>query len=407
MNNARDKGWKAAVGILDDWERNRGHLDELLDQRDPGGNRWLVREVFRNWLLIEQILKERVRKPPRPVTLNILRLAVAECLARGEQAAAQIVHFAVQEARRMQLSASECRFINAVMRGIVRDGTLARTGGLRDTHPQWLVDHWMAQFGEGDTLKFLEWNQTIPGLTIVADDCPRYAEKTEWSGYFRVKKGCIEEAIGDLHAGKAYAQDPFARIPVELLDVQLGETVLDLCAAPGGKTRQLAKATGQGGRVLAVDRPGRRLQRLEGNIRNQHLDNVVVYGSRLETVSDVELSRLTGSNRFSAVLIDVPCSNTGVMQKRPDVKLRLRPDDFDKQAAVQLELLGRAAHLTAPGGRLVYSTCSVEKRENTAVVEAFLQAHPGWKLGDSVISYPWRCGHDGGGAFLLTKRLSD
>ena len=107
-----------------------------------------------------------------------------------------------------------------------------------------------------------------------------------------------------------------------------------------------------------------------------------------------------------AILIDVPCSNTGVIQKRPDVKIRLHEDTFARMAELQLELLGHAARWLRPGGRLVYSTCSLETEENAGVVEGFLRANPAYRQAACVVSYPWQCGHDGGGAFLLTKSTS-
>jgi 16S rRNA (cytosine967-C5)-methyltransferase len=108
---------------------------------------------------------------------------------------------------------------------------------------------------------------------------------------------------------------------------------------------------------------------------------------------------------FDAVLIDVPCSNTGVIRRRPDVKLRLKDRDIARQAAQQSILLEHAARWVRPGGRLVYSTCSLEKEENTGIVDAFCGSHPEWKLEKSVLSLPWEAGHDGGGAFLLTREI--
>ena len=199
-------------------------------------------------------------------------------------------------------------------------------------------------------------------------------------------------------------QDPFSRIPVEMLEVASGESVLDLCAAPGGKSRLLAHAMGGKGRLILVDKPGPRLDRLQSNSAAfPHRPEVI--GARLEELEKEGSENGLPPQGMDAVLIDVPCSNTGVMQKRPDVKLRLREDDISRLAEEQGKLLALAARWVRPGGRLVYSTCSLEEEENAGVVDRFLEATTGWDLKDRTISLPWECGHDGGGAFLLTKKL--
>lgn len=407
MNNFIETGWQPAVDLLVAWERQRGHLDELFDQQDPGQNRWLVREVFRNWLPIENVIMGHVRKTPRPVAMQILRLAVAECMIRTDQHHARIVHHAVDTAKGTGLSESECRFVNAVLRTILREGTAKKEISQIETHPGWLVDRWRRNFGEPDTLRLIEWNQGLCGLTVMADACPGYAEATKWEGYYQVVPGRIGEALEDLRRGTVYAQDPFARIPVALLELQPGERTLDLCAAPGGKTRLISDALGGKGIVVALDRPGARFTRLRQNVKRMRHNNVKLAACSLEELTGQDLLELAGTTELPAVLIDVPCSNTGVMRTRPDVKLRLQPEIIPRQARIQLELLEKAAHFVAPGGRLVYSTCSIEPEENTDVIKAFLEGRRGWSLGESVMSYPWNCDHDGGGAFLLTRDSSE
>jgi 16S rRNA (cytosine967-C5)-methyltransferase len=127
-----------------------------------------------------------------------------------------------------------------------------------------------------------------------------------------------------------------------------------------------------------------------------------IIGSPLEELEGCAPEHGLQAGSMDAVLIDVPCSNTGVIQKRPDVKLRIKADEISALGTRQLELLELAARWVKPGGRLVYSTCSLEAEENTEVVEAFCRRNPSWQLQRSVISLPWECGHDGGAAFLLT-----
>ncbi|MEX0325963.1 MAG: RsmB/NOP family class I SAM-dependent RNA methyltransferase [Puniceicoccaceae bacterium] len=391
--------WRAAVELLIRWEKGAGHLDDLLESVDPGRLRWLVMEVFRRWLVIGALLEGRMRREPRPKVRQLLRLALGESLAHPEESA-KVVHHAGELGGILGLSPAERGFVNAVLRSCLRAG-LPDAAEVEASHPEWMVERWREQFGQEATRRLLQWNQEAGSLYIHSPVCPAYAETTEWPNYYRVPPGRFREALPDLSHGSAYVQDPFARIPVELLDPQPGERVLDLCAAPGGKTRLIAGAMKGKGTLTAVDRPGPRMERLRENISKIPGKSVAVLA---EAVENLRPSPFGGP--VDGLLIDVPCSNTGVMQKRPDVKLRLRREDIDTQASCQLKLLHHAAKLVRPGGRLVYSTCSLEAEENELLVAAFLESSPHWHLGRSVLSRPWECHHDGGGAFLLTREMS-
>lgn len=392
--------WRQAVALLVKFERGAGHLDELLDQATRLQMRWLVMQAFREWHSINRILEPRLGKPPRPVTLNLLRLAVAECLSCTAEDRPKVVHHAVEAGRVLKLSKAECGFVNAVLRTILREGNLERAT-VSNSHPEWLRKRWEKQFGEDATRKLMEWNQGIPAFHVSAEEEPPYAEATEWEGFYRIKRSLFREAIADLEAGKTYLQDPFTRIPVALLDPQPGESIMDLCAAPGGKSRLIARRMGGQGRLILVDKPGPRLERLRENAARFGVDLPEIIGSPVEELAQAGADALRPGT-MDGVLIDVPCSNTGVIQKRPDVKIRLVEADIARLASGQLRLLKEAARWVRPGGRLVYSTCSLEEAENAAVVEAFRRDVPGWNLEQTILSLPWECGHDGGAAFLLT-----
>jgi 16S rRNA (cytosine967-C5)-methyltransferase len=195
----------------------------------------------------------------------------------------------------------------------------------------------------------------------------------------------------------------------ELLAPSPGSTALDLCAAPGGKSLLLAAMVGPGGCVVSVDQPGARIARLELNAARHRAANPA--GARIEIVAaDVlALDAATLAVRslpaqFDAVMLDAPCSNTGVLRHRVDARWRLQPGDPAAQAETQLKLLRAAAAFVAPGGRLVYSTCSLEPEENAGVIEAFLAgAGTDFTLERSIEHRPWETGHDGAGVFLLRR----
>jgi 16S rRNA (cytosine967-C5)-methyltransferase len=151
--------------------------------------------------------------------------------------------------------------------------------------------------------------------------------------------------------------------------------------------------------------PGARIDRLKENLsRTSGIDVALVQADVLENVA-LELREHRLPVMFDGVLLDAPCSNTGVMRHRVDVKWRLQPGDFKKHPQQQLSLLHSAARLVSPGGRLVYSTCSIDAEENEHVVRAFLASKAGgpFKLDRSILHYPWTSGHDGGAAFLLRR----
>lgn len=400
MSGENDE-WAAAVKLLVDFASGRGHLDDLLEGSELSRTRWLIMETFRQWFVIERILEPRLRRQPRPASLNLIRLAVAECLSRTESEHPKVVHHAVETAGHIGLSKPERGFVNGVLRTLLREG-IAERKTVEGSHPEWMTRRWLRQFGEAGLAALLEWNQSPPAIHVSAGSPPAYGEDTPWEGFYKVKPSRFGEALEDLESGKVYVQDPFARIPVSLLDPVPGERVLDLCAAPGGKSRLIARRLGGKGSLVLVDKPGRRLERLRKNMARFSGVTQRITGSRIEDLSPGEAGDSLEQGRFDAVLIDVPCSNTGVIRKRPDVKVRLAETDLTRLAEAQGALLQRAAAWVRPGGRLVYSTCSLEPEENDERVEAFLETFPSWELKERRMSLPWECGHDGGGAFLLT-----
>ncbi len=393
-------GWSEAVELLAAFARRREHLDDLLDHYRPGRAHGLVMESFRQWFRIERLLEGRLRKNPRPRVHALLRLALAEALWHGGERAEVIVHHAVDIARHLGMSESEAKFLNGVLRAVFRDaeGFHALRRDPWAAYPDWMGRRWRGGFGEERALALCKWNEKRPPWYVRAEKKPPWAERTGFDGYYRVPGAQTQRALAALASGEAYAQDPFAGIPVDLLEPHPGEIVHDYCAAPGGKSREMAARMGGRGRLVVLDRPGRRSDRLEENLRHLPSSFYVQLRCSLEEVREDQLGQ-----EADGILLDVPCSNTGVLARRPDVKVRLREEDIVAMAATQLGLLEKAATHLRPGGRLVYSTCSLEKEENDDVVETFLSRNRGWGLAETRFSFPPEADHDGGGAFLLTS----
>ncbi len=186
--------------------------------------------------------------------------------------------------------------------------------------------------------------------------------------HLRLPRGKAIETLPGFRDGGWWVQDLAASLPARLLGAGEGRTVLDLCAAPGGKTMQLAAA---GWSVIAVDSSAKRLSRLEENLDRTGLEAAVVQG---------DIRQWQPGEAADAVLLDAPCTATGIFRRHPDVLHRIEPRQIAEMAALQAELLTRAAVWVKPGGTLVYATCSLEPAEGEEQIAAFLSGHPGWTI---------------------------
>ncbi len=460
--------WTAAVSLLERWLVRGERADYLLEKVDQRGAaaadrpacQRLLFGAIRNFGRLDAALGRLTARKPRARLRAVLLVAGYELLEAAEAPAepgwaARIVDHAVDQAKDL-LSPAEARLVNAVLRRLADGPELHRTAPEAGadaaelaefhSHPEWLVRRWQARLGLEATLRLLRWNQTPPpvyGRWRGPGEPPPWLQATAWSGFHVVPAGRWPEVEPLLAAGTMYLQDPATRIAAGLLDPRPGETVLDLCAAPGGKSLLLAdllevraataaapvkapvtaglpteasakvglptEALAKVGRVVAVDQPDeRRLERLRANLAKARGVDVAVVPADVLELSARRLEEQSLPGAFPAVLLDTPCSNTGVMRHRVDVKWRLHETDLAAHARQQLALLTAASRLVAEpaagGGRIVYSTCSLEAEENEGVVEAFLRASDGrFQLEEARRSRPWEDGCDGASAFLLRR----
>ena len=199
--------------------------------------------------------------------------------------------------------------------------------------------------------------------------------------------------------GRFYMQDPSTTLAVDLLNAQPGETVLDACAAPGGKTLMLAEAMKGRGQLIAADANADRLDQLHANLSRTKTEGVTVIA---RAVKDLRPGTDLPEEGVDALLLDVPCSNTGVLQRRPEARWRYRPDMMPDLEEAQRALLHFGADLVRPGGRMVYSTCSSTDPENSDLVSSWIEEHPGWTLEEQAARIPGE--HDTDGAFAAVLR---
>lgn len=364
---------RAALGKLD-----RSLCQELV----YGMVRW---EMTLDWL----VARKTSARPQAGVVQLLLRLGLYQIFWLERIPAHAAVHETVELAKRLGCVA-QTGFLNAVLRGYLREreATLRQLETLKRedpavgySHPAWLAERWQGRWGAEKTARLLEWDNSPPptyarvnSLKTDAATLTRLWQAEgigftprawDWTGenlVFELQSHPSLAEWGDFQQGLFYIQDPSTLLAVRELNPQPGENILDLCAAPGGKTTYMAQVMGNRGRILAHDTQPARLRRL--------VENCVRLG-----VSCVEAAETLPAvpGLFDRILVDAPCSNSGVLRRRVDLRWRIRPEELTRLREAQAMLLRRAAVLLKPGGRLVYSTCSLEPEENELVTQDFLR----------------------------------
>ena len=310
------------------------------------------------------------------------------------------VHETVEMARELGFG-PQTGFVNAVLRGYTRERveTEKLLAELKTTqpplgysHPDWLYERWQKQWGPEKAAQLMAWNNTAPATfarvntlkTDAAKLTARWetervkfsARNIDWAAdglVFQLESHPSLATLRSFQDGWFYIQDPSTLIAVAELDPKPGEAILDLCAAPGGKTTYIAQLMQNRGRIAAQDAQPDRLELIR--------ENCTRLGVTCVEASVAPAGVLVNpAKKFDRILVDAPCSNTGVMRRRIDLRWRIRPEEIERLRADQLNLLNQAAPRLKPGGTLVYSTCSLEPEENSEVVKQFLAAHPEFKL---------------------------
>lgn len=375
MTEERDIGLparRAAIDIVSSALTRRAGVEEALSRpgfrnlepRDRGFAMALAMATLRRLGPIELALDGRLAKPPPEAVRNILRIGVTQAFLMDTPAFA-----AVTTSVDLAASHSSTRAFKGLVNGVLR-GLLREPPKLDDPEslcPPWLYARWSAAFGADAASAMAALIADEPATDLSLKD-PAQAERLAGELEAEILPGPSLRTArkGDVAAWPAYdegawwVQDASAAIPARLLDVKPGESALDLCAAPGGKTLQLAAA---GAGVVAVDRSAARLTRVA--------ENMTRMGLTAESVT-ADAGDWADTRTFDAVLLDAPCSATGTYRRHPDVLWAARPSDIAALAGVQSRLLDSAAERVKPGGRLVYCVCSLEPEEGEAQIAAFL-----------------------------------
>jgi 16S rRNA (cytosine967-C5)-methyltransferase len=365
----------AAVALLDAVLGERRMMaDVLADPAGPmtglapgdrGRAQRLALTVLRHLEQADRVLAPHVRRAPPRTVQNVLRLAVVELAVEGA-AAHGVVNAAVDLVRRGHKTGHAAGLVNAVLRKLA-EGPDLFAGLSPQKLPMWLRQPLVHAWGR-EAVTGMEAVQALsPPLDITVRDGAEAPEGAVLlpTGSLRLADAGQVTALRGYAAGGWWVQDAAAALPVRVLDPKPGERILDMCAAPGGKTLQLAAA---GAEVTALDMSGPRLARLRENLARTKLWAEVVQG---------DATRWRGPAPFDAVLLDAPCSATGTIRRHPD--LPFVKDGFEIHGLIELQarMIDAALRLLRPGGRLVFCTCSVIPDEGEAQLDAALARHPG------------------------------
>jgi 16S rRNA (cytosine967-C5)-methyltransferase len=386
----------AALHLVELALDHRGGLEEAmshppferLEPRDRGLARMLAMTLLRRLGPIDKALQAKLQKEPPPAVTMLLRLGVAQLLYMDVPAFAAI-NTTVQLTAQGKSTRNFKNLVNAVLRSISREPPPELEP--EAAAPGWLYARWSAAFGEAAARDIARMIPEEPATDLSLRDPADASALAEALQAEQLAGGGLRVAHGgDITAwpgyveGQWWVQDAAAAIPAQLLAVRAGETAIDLCAAPGGKTLQLAAT---GAEVLALDRSASRLRRVSQSLERTSLTAEVICAES-ESWPDERL--------FDAVLLDAPCSATGTFRRHPDVLWGTKPGDIAKLSAVQSRMLDAAARRVKPGGRMVYCVCSLEREEGEDQVAAFLKRTPDFTLA------PVAPGEGGGPAASIT-----
>ncbi len=396
---------QSCLRALLEWEKGKSFSDEILHtalekEPMPPLDRAFFMETFfgilRNISRLDFLIARLREGSIDPATRTVLRIGLYQIFHMRTAP-----HAAVNES--VALAGRARGLVNAVLRRALREkGALdaalnSASTTVQTSHPEFLTTRWGHAFGVEAASQLCAWNNQPAEVHVRANTLRITVGELLRSSPAAVPSPAHPLALKVRHLphawialGLCYVQDPSTLMACDLLAPQPGETVLDACAAPGGKTTYLAQLMRDKGRIVARDLYDSRVARLRENLRRL---GVTVANAIQHDCMQAGPPLAPAS--FDRILVDAPCSNTGVIRRRVDVRWRLTDEDFIRMPAQQLALLKRTATLLKPGGSLVYSTCSLEAEENENVVERALAAIPGLRFVESRRTLPFVDGVDG------------
>jgi 16S rRNA (cytosine967-C5)-methyltransferase len=415
VNNSRED--QAALRLIAAWEKSTHTLDFLFEReferfRLDQQQKARVTDRVSNWArgrgsakyLLDKSLQKGLHSIP-PKLRRLLELSVCRLLFEQRSPRPLIVAETVERIK-VDFGGTLAKLSNAVLRKIAaepppwpdRNHKPVDYLAASASHPAWMVERWLKRWGFDSTSELLNWNNQRPAIWLrwnslkgnlrAAEAKLKSADITfeavsEYPLYFRLSSSFYPGPAALVKQGYFAVQDPSALIAVRLLGPGQGMKILDLCAAPGGKTTLMAQLMENRGKIVAVDSSADRMKRLGESLSAAGIDNIEAF------VADGRSFIYRNKEaQFDAVLLDAPCSGLGVLSRRADLRWRRKPEDIRSVIPLQRELLRAAAKNVRRGGTLVYSTCTIEPQENGEIVADFLTDNPYFTLEDPPVKMP-------------------
>lgn len=397
QGNVRD----AALSILWAVENKQAYSNLLLHQTIESygisaKNRGLLTEItygtLQHQMTLDYYLEPFLKGKVEPWVKTLLRLSLYQIVYLDRIPAHAVVHEAVEIAKRRG-HGGVASLVNGVLRSVQRNGVRSfnvisdpmEKISIETSHPKWMIKRWSEQFGIEKAREMALENNTIPLQTVrvntVRATVEEVIEMLESEGLEAVPSKWIPECLivsngqpartSTFEKGFITIQDESSMLPAYALQLEPGMEVLDMCAAPGGKTTHIAEKMGDNGLLISMDLHPHKVKLIDETAKR--LGHTIIETAAGDGKKSVERF---GTEKFDRILVDAPCSGLGVIKRKPDIKYTKKEDDFDRLQEIQIELLHQASQLLKKDGILVYSTCTVDSVENRGTAERFLKEHP-------------------------------
>lgn len=407
---------QTAVSVITQWLETKVFPEQLL--ADISEHRAVLYEMvygtIRRYRTLQWIINRYAKQPPTPPIEAALLIGLYQVLYMNSVPD----HAAINETVGTVKSGKNrhaAPFVNGLLRNVQRNRTQLEQAlkkqpvGIRRSHPDLLIERWTHRYGPEKTDILCEWNNQIPDLVIhintlqtnLSDLTARMKDAgINASPHPAAPQNCLVIPHGirvvDLPGfleGHFTVCDPATTASVALLAAQPGERILDACAAPGGKTMLIAQQMQDRGNIVAADVSTNRLARVEQNAKRLGLHCISPVTAN--ACNPNAMKQLTKEGLFERILLDVPCTNTGVLRRRVDARWRFSNDLLTGALETQIAILNAASQVLAPSGTLVYSTCSLEPEEGADLLHKWLQSHDEFRITGERIHFPPDCGTDG------------
>ncbi len=402
-------------GSYADIALNRGLEKTQLNQQDRALVTELVYGVVRRQRTLDAIIDQFAKKKSHqqvPDILLVLRLGIYQLgymSAIPDSAAVNTSVELIKQTKYSQLSG----LVNAILRAYIRSKDLFdpsnQSLGIRYSFPDWLIEFFLEQFGQLETDQLCKWFNQIPSLDIRIN--PLKTSRLEMQQILE-KEGIISQILPQTEQGLRLigthgsiinlpgyqeglwsVQDASSQQVAHFLDPQPGDVIIDACAAPGGKTTHIAELLNNQGQILAIDPKASRLRKLSENAKRLELENIKIMEGDSRLLDQF-------NNSCDRLLLDVPCSGLGTLHRNLDLRWRISPEKIEQLLKLQKEIFYTCQQWVKPNGIIVYSTCTLNPRENQSMIDNFLKDHSNYSLVESIQLYPQRDDSDG---FFMAK----